>query len=1403
MLVLVDALASYLPVMLLRRLATQRGDALRAAERFPAALLVADISGSTALAERLAERGPAGAEELSRILNAYIGTTIEVVTAHGGDIAKFAGDGLLAVWPGSADAELPELTTRAAQCALSLQEAVGRLPEGIRLAMRVGIGAGTVAAISVGTSERSEFIVVGTPVLETCAAEQQTSPGTVALTPVAHALTAARCLGRPLAHGGVSLDAVRAPLPVQALAAPRCNGLPIDDLQAYAPPAILARLAAGQSEWLAELRQVTVMFVRLPRWTGDGFEAAQAAMCAIQAVLLRYEGTIARFGVDEKGPAVLAAFGLPGLAHPDDAVRAVHAAWEIQRSVRELEARSAIGICTGRAFCGALGNARRREYTIIGDVANVAARLMQAASDEILCGPRAYAAAMTQIAFEPLAPLTVKGRTEPVPVYRPTHPLKLTAQAPTALVGRTAERTLLQQRLDALLDARTGAIVIIEGEAGIGKSRLVAHLAAQAQAARVVTFTGAGDAIEASTPYHAWRPVLAQYFGIEDGADRAAARAQVLARLEAASTSTGADGVPFAELAALLNVVVPLEFAESARTAPMTGQARADNTHDLLVRLLQHAAAQQPLLLIVEDAHWLDSASWALARLVAQRVRPLLLVIATRPLTGSLPTESLPTEYRRLLQMSETQRLRLAVLPSHDALTLVCQRLGVTGLPASLAAFIQERAGGHPFFSEELAYALRDAGVLVNVGGQCHLAPNAGDLRHLQLPETLQGVITSRVDRLTPREQFTLKVASVLGRVFSIATLQAVHPLAGDRHDLLGELQTLASLNLINAEPTSVEGSYQFNHVITQQVVYDLLPYTQRRQLHRSVVAWYERTHAADLSPYYALLAHHCSNAVDLQEPDAELLMKAIAALEQAGEQAVSSYANEEAVRFFADAVRLQSRQSDATTPAACRRRARWQRNMGEAYFRLGKPAQAQEHLVRTLALLGERLPTGGGRMLARLVVETGRQALHRVLPGGGMRGIAAPPGTRLEAARAYELLGLVWLLMMEAVPSLTANLRALNLAEAGGGAGELANSCATIGMSAGVLLGPAVAARYFRLGSATAQRVGNRYALGRVLHMQGLYLVGRGSWADGQRVLEEAADIFDALGDIRWREMVVLTLGNLHQMHRRYDDSIACYEAARRTSAQRGDMQAQTWAAIGTIGALHALGRTQEALERFAEMEIMLANSFEHLSDRSSEFSVYGIRAVAHLRRGETAAARDIAAVTSRIGEQSRFLMYAALPGYTCLAELYLQLWERSCSEAAVDEESVRAAARAVRDLRRFARRFPIAQPQALLWSGLYHWLRHKPSRAQRAWKRSLAAAERLDMTHDQGLAHYEIGRHLPVADRLRERHLGQAAEIFTTIGAQYDLRGVQAALAVGTPPQAPGPVAAVALGSLGRSGS
>ena len=1338
------ALSSYVTALAARRL-VGRHKPLREpeGEQFVTAVLFADISGFTALTERLAQTGPGGVEELTELLNGCFGDLVQLVVDHGGDVVKFAGDALLALWP--ADEDLPAVTARAARCGLEMQRILhaSELAAGTHLSVRVGVGAGQVSAAHLGgVLGRWEFVVGGPAVTQTCGAEQLARPGDVVLSPEALDQVRDLCAGQQVPAGTGQAVALRvtgvqplaAATPLVSAAAVQAAGV---GLRGYVPGAILARLDAGQSAWLSELRHISVLFLRLPDLddiTPAALRQANDLVREVQETLYVYEGSVNKLGVDDKGTTMVAAFGLPPVVHEDDPVRAVRAALGIQAQLHGHGVRHAIGIATGRAFCGSVGSNLRREYTMIGGVVNLAARLMQTALDDVVCDTATRQAAEAKLAFEALPPRRVKGVAEPIAVFRPGG-VSPTRAPSRSLVGRAHERGLLTERLAALRGGK-GGVLLIEGEAGIGKSRLVEDLVAQAAGHPVRTLVGAADAIRTTTPYHAWRGVFESLFDLTDVSEPKVRRTRVLDWLR---------GRPDLErLAPLLGDVLPLDLPAEELVGELQGQVRADNTRGLLIGALRAASEQQPLLIVLEDAHWCDSASWALAWLVAQRIPTALLVLALRPLA-----EPIPDEYQRLQQAPGAQQLGLDPLPAHDVAALVRQRLEVTSVPPPIAELIGEHAGGNPFFSEELAYTLHDTGVITITNGTCRIAPGA-DLQEMALPDTVQGVVLTRIDRLAPPQQLTLKVASVIGRSFAYRLLHDIHPITADRPSLPGQLEGLQRRSLVLLEAPEPELAWMFKHVITRDVAYELMVRAQRSALHRAIAQWYEQHHQAELPRFYPLLAYHWSRT--------DVAAKAVQFQGLAGERALAGGAYQEAMLFLAAALERDPAPPQDGSAEARFRRARWERQLAEAHLGLGHTGEGRVHLSRALELLQAPLPTTRRQLVGGVLRQLALQGFHRAFPHRAVGRGRRPPEECLEASRAYMRLTEVFWFANDVPALVHAGIRALNLAERAGPSPELARAYSIICLAAGSIPIHPLARAYARRAEQTARRTGQLWPLGYVRFITCVYMIGAARWEELHEALEEAEGLLERAGDRRALGDT-LTVQAMSSMYRgEFRPAAAGFDDVHRRGRRYENVQHQVWGLLGKAECELRAGRLDEAARL---LEPALALLADH-PDRAEQLRAYGLLAVVRLRQGKAEAGRQDAGAAARLIARFRApTAHYLLEGYAGVAEVYLSLWESGQDSS----DTRRAARRACRALRRFARVFPIGQPRARLWQGLLAQLSGRPGRAQAAWRASLAAAQRLGMPFEAQLAHSELGRHLAGTPQ-GQWHLEQAQTLLHELG-------------------------------------
>lgn len=1349
-------------------------------ERFKAAVLFADISGFTALTERIATQGPEGVETITLILNDYFTRMLETIHAHGGDVVKFAGDALLAIWR---EDQQTDAYLQAASCALALQEQLRQYSpaENVFLRVRIGLGAGeAVIAFVGGLLQRWEFVVTGSPVSQASLAQVDAKPGQVVLSAEMR-----ECLGANASLSGNVLVGLVSP----AMAAQASHTMPlisnehVPALQAYIPGAIATRLDAGQAAWVAELRRVTVLFVELPGFGQaapnvadnvidyNGLLDAQMVLQSLQEILYSYEGVTNKISVDEKGVTLLAAMGLPPLSHSDDPLRAVLAALDIVAKMESLGLVCRVGIATGRVFCGSIGSSKRREYTMIGKVVNLAARLKVAAEmDEtnlnIFCDTATWDASNKRVAYYNLPPVSVKGIDKPVPVYCPIERVRATKRSSGYLVGRIPERAALMEHLAALKNGK-GQVVILEGEAGIGKSRLVDDLLQSADHAGVRILVGAGDSIEKSSSYHPWRPIFRQLFGLESALDGMEAGRQGMVFL----SSEQAEGIlaslaqrlpEMVDRAPLLNAVLPLDLPDNDLTRQMRGQPRANDTQRLLINLIERATRTSPVLLVLEDAHWLDSASWALARAVAEELPNIYLVIVTRPL-GDLP----PIDYKRLSETPGTQTIRLQPMSTDHTLALVCMRLGVQLLPTAVSDLIMQKAEGHPFFSEELAYALRDSNLILVENGECVLNASIEEINSF-IPNTIEGVITSRIDLLTPQQQLALKVASVIGRVFAIRVLHDIHPILSDRPMLEDLLSRLEQLDLTPLDTPSPDLTYIFKHIITQEVAYNLMLFTQRKQLHRTVAEWYEKTYAEDLSPHYPLLAHHYTHAEDR--------IKAIEYLIKAGEQALGQFANQEAIRFFTDALNLVSNEPPRTLEAKLER-ARWERWLGQAYLGIGNLPRTKEHLYLSLELLGRPMPATRFGLAVETLQQFLLQVLHLVFPRyfvvdpGQAAALSSGDNQRLmDAFKAYDMLFELFYFSSDRAHLLVTGLSALNISEQVKSFAGRAQALIAMSVIMSIIGLKNITLRYQTQAIAIAHENDDLNIKNWVKLVSNLYWLGNQSTSREIQIgLSELEESYENFGDRRrWGEARTLhCLSYFYdaQYERNLELGIDFYVKLQRTN----EMQQKVWAIQAKSRSFIVMGRPQEAIEVLKEAQTYLANNI----DKVSETTVTGLLARAYWQAGERDKAREAVEHGADIIQSTSLTTFAVQIGFEHITNTILDMLAEQFEQGQkMDERLLERIKKVLRASHRFARSFPIHAASVYRSKGVHAWLLGNPKAAREAWQKSLELARLHHLVYAEGMAFFELGCH--AEGDVRREYLGKARAILERIGASYDLQRI-----------------------------
>ncbi len=1341
-----QAFASFFSALELRDLAAPGNDqaAPKAEGRFAAALFT-DLVGFTALAEELSRQGPKGAEELSRLVDEHFGRLTEIVRADGGDVLFYAGDAAMVTWIAADEAGLPEVTARATQCALRLQQRLAASATG-GLRMRASIGAGDLTYMRVGgLQDRWLFLSSGGAIEQALRADSAAAPGDVVLSPEAATSLESIVGGTRLSGGALRVGQLDW-LTTVVDRAESVAQIPDARLRSMVPESVAARVDAGLEGWIGEFRRVTMVFCGLGGLdpaSKDGLAAVHAAVLSLQRGVARYEGAIYQLLTDDKGTTLVAAFGLPPHAHEDDAARGTLAALDMKDRLAGLGLRGAMGVATGLVYAGLYGTAHRRQYTVAGPPVILAARLMQQAGDSVLCddATRTRAIGHGTLRFDSLPSLELKGYVGQVPVHRPRRSDGSTQEERAETVrdvpvGRAHECAML---LEALAETRTGrgGVVFLEGEPGIGKSCLLEYARSVALGDGIRVLRGVADETEKSTAYHAWRPILRKLAGTDP--------ALIASRLGFRPEQS--------DLLPLLSALLGMSLGSSDLIAQMSDEVRTANIRELMLQGLANAAASDPLMVTIEDVHWLDSASWTLLLAAARNLPEIRLLITSRR------PDDPDSQYTSLCTLAGPAYLPLAPLAPEAVDALLAARLGVSRLPESLLQLVRQRAAGNPFFAEELAYALRDYGLISISAGRCEMTDDARDLQSAfaealstrGLPATMQGVVTSRIDRLSQFEQFTLRVASVIGPRFDAQLLSEVHPSPAVSEQLDGSLALLERLDIIRRESNSPGQLFTFRHAITHQVAYDLTPFAQRRDLHRAVGEWFEARYQDDPSPVLPLLAHHWRRAEDTS--------KAVHYLGRAGEQAFHGYAHAEAVAFLSDALAL-GRQA----PAA--ERSRWELRAGRACVSWSRYHEGQRHIERGLALIGERIPHGPISLTAQLLGQTARQVLHRAVPGRFVGRSTKRREVLLEAARSHEALVEAFYLMNQSLPCLHSALRSLNLAEMAGPSPELARGYSTVGAILGFIPLYGAADAYCRRALDMARQVGDTPAAVWVALGVGVYKIGVAAWPEALGLLGQVMSEADRLGDARRAEDGAQNLAAIHFHQGNLSEALELAGRMRASAIRRSDPRVQASGVQRRLHCLLMLGRNEDVQEGLDEIASLRWEG----GAVNAELPVLTLRALAAARQGDAASAWQSAAAAAEMLAKSTPAFHEFLLDAAGITDVLLELQQTAPT---VTEPAIlrRALHSSVGALGKFARIFPIGRPYLALHRGRMRWQANKRAAAFADWQRAATLARDLGMPYPEALAQSELVRNGWGTRAEQDMLFLRAQQLFTAIGASREL--------------------------------
>lgn len=1081
-------------------------------DRAHGAAVFADISGFTPLTEALTQHlGPRrGVEELTGHLNRVYDGLVAHVHEFGGSIIGFAGDAITC-WFDQDDGR------RAAASGLAMQGEMRRQPEvrlgaapPVTLSLKVGIATGPVRRFAVGNPQIQLLdVLAGRTLAEMARAANAARRGEI----VATAITAAN-LATTLDIAGwrpnpeapdrcAALAGLLQPIPPSPWPDP--PALPETLVRPWLLPAVHERLGTGKGEFLTELRPAVALFLKFGGIDYDADPAAGAKLDAfvrwIQSVVAPYEGFLHLVSDGDKGSYLYCTFGAP-IAHEDDAERALSAALELRRPPADLgfDPRPQIGISQGTLRTGAYGGAARRTYGVLGDEVNLAARLMEPAGPgQALVSERTHDAGGDRFTWEPFAPLSLKGKARPVAVFRlierRSHEgLHLAEPAhDRPMVGRKVELERLSELLNRTRSGQ-GQITEITAEAGMGKTRLAIEVLRLARTRGFQILGGEAQSFAANTSYLPWWGVWRGFFHIGEDAPLQVHATEIAAQLLGMSPAL-LPRLPL--LGAVLNLALP----ENDTTRSLDAKLRKAALEGLLVECLRHRANRNPVLVILEDAHWLDPLSRDLLEVLTRAIAylPVFILLVARPPEANRD----PSPAWRALPHATS--IELGELTPDEAEQLIRLKLAELGGKSQtpnpdVVHRLAERAQGNPFYLEEIINLLRDEGRDPN-------DPRAWE--GLDLPTSLHSLILSRMDRLSERQKPTLKVASVIGRVFDPGTISAIYP-GLHEPDVRQDLTELERLELTSLERPEPELAFIFKHVVTQEVAYETLPFATRARLHGELGLFIERRHHDALDQHLDLLAFHFDRS-ELEAKRREYLIKAAHA-------AQARYANAAALSYFRRALPLLP-PPERIAPHL---------SLGRVLETIGDWPAAAESYRAALALaeshhdpaaqarcrtaLADLHRKQGEYPQATLQLDTARSLFRQVEDAPGIAQTLHIAGSVAAQQGAYDQAQTLYLESLET--------RRRHRDDAG-----VASLLSNLGIIAWFQGNHPEARRLYEESLAIRRRLGDRWAIGNSLNNLGLVVRDLDDAQGARQLLEECLGINREIGDL---SSIANSLGSL-----------------------------------------------------------------------------------------------------------------------------------------------------------------------------------------------------------------------------------------------------------------------------------
>jgi class 3 adenylate cyclase/tetratricopeptide (TPR) repeat protein len=1140
-----ELLRPYLARLLLQWLTETPDDIYRTVE---GSIAFVDISGFTRLSERLAKRGKVGAEELTDAIGSCFARLLGVAYSNGGGLIKFGGDALLLLFTG------PGHPARAARAAIGMRRElrdIGSLstPGGrVALKMSVGVHSGSFDFFLVGEEHR-ELIITGPAASQTVLMESAAEAGEILVSPATAAGLPPACIGETKGPGMLLR---KEPPGIEPEPRSLDTAAGVDEMLACIPSGWRDHVLASLHE--PEHKRVTIAFLHFDEIDAlierDGVDAAARALEVlvndVQRAAKRHGVCFLGSDVDHDGGKIILTAGAP-TGSENDEERMLLTLREISECEGVLPLR--IGVNKGHVFAGDIGPFYRRTYTVMGDAVNLAARLMaKAAPGEIIATEPVLQPSRTRFQTTELEPFQVKGKAQPIHAFgvgpRAQAPARSTAKSSTPLVGRDHELAVLTQAL-ASAERSEGRIVEIVGEPGIGKSRLIEEL--RKNASNVATLQAACELYHASTPYSPLVGLLRRVFAISELDEHAVAAE----RLRGIVASAAAHLLPWVPL---LGIALDITIPPTPEVEQLDDEFRRMRLEEVTVELLT-TLLRAPTLFVFEDTHWMDEASADLLRRLSGQVPtlPWLVIVTRRDVDEGFAAPPGPA----------VETLHPQPLDEAAATALVEAATEESPLAPHEIAALAERSGGNPLFLRELLAAARDAGGIEG------------------LPDTVEALITARIDRLPPRERTVLKRLSVLGPTFHGELARAVIP------EEVAPADENAWQRLEEFIAPEGPDSFRFRHALIRDAAYEGLPFRLRRSLHALVGETIERAAGDETEENAEILSLHFYFA---HRFDPAWRYSRIA-----GDRALTIFANIEAAEFYERALEAARRLEESVSPDV----AGVYESLGDVRKRMGEfPRASQAYSSARRVIEADAIAT------ARLMLKQAgvRQASGRFAEAIRWirkvdRALAGREGKDAASQRAQTAVAYASVRKDQGRQSDVIKwcLKAIPEAEAAEDKDALAHAY-TLLESAFVNLGMWEKAVYSGQALGLYEDLGDLWGQGVVLNNLGARAYFEGRWNEAVDLYDRGREAWEKIGDAVSAAIGTVNAGEILSDQGRLDEAEPLFRKASRVWKAAGDRS-------GVAYALSNLGRLAYRKGDFDQ-------AAQLLDEARSEFAATGAEA-------------------------------------------------------------------------------------------------------------------------------------------------------------------------------------------------